>query len=62
VILDRILTQERRLQFSIVEEGIPLTGKQAAKPSAKAKKAKRKDERTPSAKSRKKFPRKGKRR
>ena len=28
VILDRILAQERRLQFSIVEEGIPLTGKQ----------------------------------
>ena len=27
VILDRILAQERRLQFSIVEEGIPLTGK-----------------------------------
>ena len=31
VILDRILAQERRLQFSIVEEGIPLTGKRAAK-------------------------------
>ena len=29
VILDRILAQERRLQFSIVEEGIPLTGKRA---------------------------------
>jgi ribonuclease R len=48
VILDRILAQERKLQFSIVEEGISLTGKPAAKkpgkPSAKskAKKAKRK--------------------
>jgi ribonuclease R len=29
VILDRILAQERRLQFSIVEEGIALTGKTA---------------------------------
>jgi ribonuclease R len=41
VILDRILAAERRLQFSIVEEGIPLTGKLAAKsrPKAKRKKA-----------------------
>jgi ribonuclease R len=31
VILDRILAQERKLQFSIVEEGIPLTGKKAPK-------------------------------
>jgi ribonuclease R len=62
VILDRILAQERRLQFSIVEEGIPLTGKKIPRPPAKGKKSKRKDERTPTAKSRKKFPRKGKRR
>ena len=27
IILDRILAQERKLQFSIVEEGIPLTAK-----------------------------------
>jgi ribonuclease R len=41
VILDRILVQERRLQFSIVEEGIPLTGKRPApvKPKSKKKKA-----------------------
>jgi ribonuclease R len=39
VILDRILAQERRLQFSIVEEGIPLTGKRPPKPPAKPKKA-----------------------
>jgi len=41
VILDRILIQERRLQFSIVEEGIPLTGNKPAtsKPKAKKKKA-----------------------
>ena len=38
VILDRVLAQERRLQFSIVEEGIPLTGKRAPKSPAKAKK------------------------
>jgi ribonuclease R len=62
VILDRILAQERRLQFSIVEEGIPLTGKRVPPPSAKTKKNKRKDERAPSAKGRKKFARKGKRR
>jgi ribonuclease R len=42
VILDRILSQERRLQFSIVEEGIPLTGKKAGAGS-KPKKEKRKN-------------------
>jgi ribonuclease R len=62
VILDRILAQERRLQFSIVEEGIPLTGKRVPAPSSKTKKAKRKDKKMPSAKSGKKFARKGKRR
>jgi len=40
VILDRILAQERRLQFSIVEEGLPLTGKIAPKARPKAKKKK----------------------
>jgi ribonuclease R len=34
-VLDRILAQERRLQFSIVEEGIPLTGKKPGKASGK---------------------------
>jgi ribonuclease R len=38
VVLDRILTDERKLQFSIVEEGLPLTGK-PARPAPKAKKA-----------------------
>ena len=38
VILDRILAQERKLQFSIVEEGIPLTGKKPPRPPAKSKK------------------------
>jgi ribonuclease R len=37
VILDRILAQERRLQFSIAEEGIPLTGKKQPKKPQKAK-------------------------
>ena len=43
VILDRILVQERRLQFSIVEEGIPLTGRKPAKPSKKAKPSRSQD-------------------
>lgn len=41
VVLDRILAQERRLQFSIVEDGIPLTGKKPARPAPKAKKARK---------------------
>jgi ribonuclease R len=40
VILDRILQQERKLQFSLVEEGIPLTGKRPPKPAKKSKKRK----------------------
>jgi ribonuclease R len=40
VVLDRILAQERRLQFSIVEEGMPLTGKIPPKSRPKAKKKK----------------------
>jgi ribonuclease R len=62
VILDRILAQERRLQFSIVEEGLPLTGKQAAKAQPKAKKPRRKDGFPKLAKSKKHTARKGKRR
>ena len=38
VILDRILAQERKLQFSIVEEGLPLTGKPPARSAPKGKK------------------------
>jgi len=62
VILDRILAQERRLQFSIVEEGIPLTGKKAAGASPRPKKDKRKDVREPASKGKKRFGKKGKRR
>jgi ribonuclease R len=43
VVLDRILAQERKLQFSIVEEGLPLTAKRPPKSGSKAKKARRKD-------------------
>jgi ribonuclease R len=60
VILDRILAQERKLQFSIVEEGLPLTGKKAAPP--RAKKSKRRDAAVLASRSRKKFTKKGKRR
>jgi ribonuclease R len=61
VILDRILAQERRLQFSIVEEGIPLTGKRKPPPPKKAKKARRDEPRSSPSKVRNKFGR-GKRR
>ena len=60
VILDRILAQERKLQFSIVEEGIPLTGKKAANASPRPKKEKRKDVRAPASKGKKRFGKKGK--
>jgi ribonuclease R len=66
VILDRILAQERKLQFSIVEEGIPLTGnksgQKAAKPHPKAKKKKATSAPARSFQARKKFNKKGKRR
>jgi ribonuclease R len=38
VILDRILAQERKLQFALVEEELPLTGRKPAPPSSKTKK------------------------
>jgi ribonuclease R len=60
VVLDRILAQERRLQFSIVEEGLKLTGPKKPKTPAKAKK-KRDEGRGAPAKMRRKFGR-GKRR
>ena len=60
VILDRILAQERKLQFSIVEEGIPLTGKKSSPP--RPKKSKRKDASRPKFKPPKKLGRKSKRR
>ena len=62
VILDRILVQERRLQFSIVEEGIPLTGKRPPRPPSKAKKNKRGDATSKPPRTKKHTARKGKRR
>jgi ribonuclease R len=43
VILDRILAQERRLQFSVVEEGISLTGKKHPKLPPKSKANRRRE-------------------
>ena len=45
VILDRILAQERKLQFSLVEEGISPTGQKSRK-APKAVKKKRREERS----------------
>ena len=50
VILDRILADERKLQFSLVEEDLKLTGK-TARPAAKPKKSRRKERMTTSAQS-----------
>jgi ribonuclease R len=61
VILDRILAQERRLQFSIVEEGLVLTGRKPTGPP-RAKKNKRKDAASGGSKAKKRFSKKGKRR
>ncbi len=58
VVLDRILAQERRLQFSLVQEGLQLTG---TKPGPRPKKKARKDGIRSAAKVRKKPSRKGKR-
>jgi ribonuclease R len=55
VILDRILAQERKLQFSIVEEGLPLAGGRAARPPSKARKTKRKDADSPASKEKRRF-------
>jgi ribonuclease R len=43
VILDRVLAQERKLQFALVEEELPLTGRKAAPSPSKSKKDKRKN-------------------
>jgi ribonuclease R len=41
VVLDRVLAQERKLQFALVEEELQLTGKKAARPSSKRKNKRR---------------------
>jgi ribonuclease R len=62
VILDRILAQERKLQFSIVEEALPLTGKKGGLSRPKAKKKKGKVAPVRSAKARNKLGKKGRKR
>jgi ribonuclease R len=62
VVLDRILAQERKLQFSIVEEGLPLAGRKPAKSLPKPKKTRRKDFAAPNRKTKKGRIRKGRRR
>jgi ribonuclease R len=37
VILDRVLAQERKLQFALIEEGLPLTGHKPARQKKRAK-------------------------
>ena len=62
VILDRILAQERRLQFSLVEEGLQLTGQRPTKAAPRAKKKKRTGATPGAGKAKKRFVKKGKRR
>jgi ribonuclease R len=62
VILDRILAQERKLQFSIVEEGLQLTSKKVPKSPPKMKKKKANAAPARSFKTRKKLGKKGRRR
>jgi ribonuclease R len=62
VILDRILAQERRLQFSIVEEGLQLTGRKPGKAAPTAKKARHKTSSFGKLKGKKRAGRKGPRR
>lgn len=41
VVLDRILADERKLQFSLLEEELPLTGKKPVNPPKKKKKSRK---------------------
>ena len=61
VILDRVLAQERKLQFALVEEELPLTGKRSA-PSASKSKKRRKNASPPSPGGNKRRFKKGRRR
>ena len=62
VILDRVLAQERKLQFALVEDELPLTGKRVAPSSSKSKKMKRKNTSPPPPGGSKRRFKKGKRR
>ena len=61
VILDRVLAQERKLQFALVEGELPLTGKRAAHPGSKPRKNKHKNA-SPPPKVRKRRIKKGRQR
>jgi ribonuclease R len=61
VILDRILAQERKLQFALVEEELPLTGKKAGQQSPKTKKKRKNASPLPPGGSKRRF-RKGRKR
>ncbi|MDR3752664.1 MAG: VacB/RNase II family 3'-5' exoribonuclease [Terracidiphilus sp.] len=62
VILDRILVQERKLQFALVEEELPLTGRKPSLSSSKSKKSKRKNTSPPPPGGSKRRTRKGRNR
>ncbi|MGB0054688.1 MAG: RNB domain-containing ribonuclease [Terracidiphilus sp.] len=62
VTLDRILAQERKLQFALVEEELKLTGRPSPKPPSKSKKEKRKHPAPPPAKHGKRRAKKGRKR
>jgi len=62
VILDRVLAQERKLQFALVEEELKLVGRKAPKPPSKAKKHKGKISLEPPAKPHRRQTKKHKRR
>jgi ribonuclease R len=62
VVLDRVLAQERKLQFALVEEELPLTGKKIAPSASKSKKNKRKNTSPPPPGGSKRRFRKGRRR
>jgi ribonuclease R len=61
VILDRVLAQERKLQFALVEEELPLTGKRSPSSPSKSKK-RRKNASPPSPGGNKRRFKKGRRR
>ncbi len=62
VILDRLLAQERKLQFSIVEEPLRLTGEKPAKSPSKPKKSRHKEVQRPAPRGKKRPAKRGKRR
>ncbi len=62
VILDRVLAQERKLQFALVEEELPLAGKKATRAPSKLKKNRHRDASPPPPGGSKRRAKKGRRR